>query len=71
MAGIYDAENGYAIAEGLQGCKVCDEAIQMAERIADQRGLAVSLVDDDGEWLVYPMKNGVREPADLMDSAPF
>lgn len=56
MAAIYDYETGDEITVGLQGCDVCDEAIQAAQRIADDRGEDVHLVDDDGEWIVHPAK---------------
>lgn len=52
MAAIYTYETGDAITEGLQGCEICDEAIQIAQRIAADRGEPVVLEDDDGEWLV-------------------
>jgi hypothetical protein len=60
MAAIYTQEDGSEITGGLQGCMVCDEAIQAARRIAADRGEAVVLADDDGEWLVHP--NGDVEP---------
>lgn len=62
MAAIY-ALDGNELTTGLQGCDVCDEAILAAEAIADQRNETVHLVDDDGEWLVTPAVDGVREPA--------
>lgn len=49
MASIYDYATGGEITVGLQGCTVCDEAIQVAEQTADQLGRPVHLVDDDGE----------------------
>lgn len=64
MVAIYDVKTGDLITDGLQGCKVSDEAIQTAERIADRRGCDVRLVDDDGEWIVHPMIDGQRESAD-------
>lgn len=64
MAKIYDVVTGDAITVGLQGCEVCDEAMQAAHRIADECGGDVLLVDDDGEWIVHPMIDGQREPAD-------
>lgn len=66
MAAIYTLD-GNELATGLQGCKVCDEAIQSAERHADLLGTDVHLVDDDGEWLVHPARDGKREPADPTD----
>lgn len=42
MAALYDVTNGNLITDGLQGCNVCDEAIQAAERIADRRGVPSS-----------------------------
>ena len=44
------------IVDGLQGCDVCDKAIQTAKRIADDRGSAVALADDDGYWIVHPAR---------------
>lgn len=52
MAAIYDMD-GSTITDGLHGCTVCDEAIDMARRIAARRGEAVELHDDDGRWTVY------------------
>lgn len=66
MAEIYDYETGETITLGLQGCHVCDEAIRAAERIADDEGRPVELVDDDGRWLVHPAVDGHREPADSL-----
>jgi hypothetical protein len=60
MAAVYDMD-GHAITEGLQGCKVCDEAIQAARAIASRRDEAVVLEDDDGHWIVHP--NGTVEDA--------
>ena len=37
MAELYDYETGNKITVGLQGCNVCDEALQMAQRIASER----------------------------------
>jgi hypothetical protein len=53
MAAIYTLE-GNELSAGLQGCNVCDEAIQAAKRFAQQLGTDVHLVDDDGEWIVHP-----------------
>lgn len=64
MAEIYDTVTGNEITVGLQGCNICDEAIRAAQRIADERGHDVLLVDDDGEWYVHPQINGRRERAD-------
>lgn len=69
MAAVYDRSTGAELTAGLQGCRVCDEAIQCAERLADARGEVVRLVDDDGEWLVYPLVDGRRESADPLESA--
>lgn len=69
MAEIYDYETGNEIAAGLQGCNVCDEAIQAAQRIADERGEDVHLVDDDGEWIVHPMIDGKRKAATPIDKS--
>lgn len=53
MAAIYDL-HGNTITGGLQGSEVCDEAIQAAKGLAAERGEAVHLNDDDGDWLVHP-----------------
>lgn len=53
MAAIYDLE-GCALTQGLQGSDTSDEALQTARRMAADRGEAVHLDDDDGEWLVDP-----------------
>lgn len=64
MANIYTMD-GNTVTEGLQGCNVCDEAIQCAQRAADRLGTDVHLVDDDGEWIVHPAAaDGTRAPAD-------
>lgn len=65
MAAIYDLD-GNTITEGLQGCDTCDEALQAARRLADDRGEAVELYDDDGRWLVHPAHRGRYEPADFL-----
>lgn len=52
MAAIYDYETGNELMAGLQGCKVCDEALQAAQRMAEQKGEPVLLHDDDGEWII-------------------
>ena len=67
MARIFDVTTGNLITDGLQGCNVCDEAIQAAQRIADQRGRDVHLEDNDGEWLVHPKHDGKREAADPLE----
>jgi len=76
MAAIYNYQTGDEITAGLQGCKTCDEALQAAQRAADDKGEDVELVDDDGRWLVHPATwsggehgNPVRkhrEPADFL-----
>lgn len=53
-AAIYDVRTGDVITEGLQTCRVCDEALNMARRIAAERGEPVLLVDADGHWHVQP-----------------
>ncbi len=53
MATIYDS-NGNTLSEGLQGSDVCDEAINLARQLANERGEAVTLEDDDGEWEIEP-----------------
>lgn len=63
MAAIYTMD-GNELSAGLQGCRVCDEAIQAAERTADKRREDVHLVDDDGEWIVHPAVGLERDPAD-------
>lgn len=67
MAEIYDTLTGTQITAGLQGCKTCDEALQAACRIADERSHDVQLDDDDGSWIVHPMIDGKREPADPVE----
>lgn len=59
MAAIYDTITGDTIADGLQGCDRCDEAIRAAIRIAAERNADVHLVDDDGDWIVHP--NGLAD----------
>ena len=53
-AWIEEIETGRVITEGLQGCRVCDEALRAAVRIANDRGTAVLLHDDDGIWEIQP-----------------
>lgn len=60
MAEIYDTETDDMITGGLNGSRKSDEAIQLARRIAAERGETVLLVDD-GEWLVEP--DGECSPA--------
>jgi hypothetical protein len=63
MVRIY-SHDGYVAADGLQGCKTCDEALRLAERLADEWGEAVELEDDDGTWQVFPADDtGVRPAA--------
>ena len=70
MARIY-SHDGYVAADGLQGCETCDEALQLACRIADEWDEAVELEDDDGTWRVHPVgDDGVRELADRIAEAP-
>jgi len=52
MANIYRALTLDTISEGLQGCRVSDEALQSARAIAASRGEDVVLDDDDGYWMV-------------------
>lgn len=64
MAAVYDIDSGNELTTGLQGCNKCNEALQVAEGLADSMGRDVHLVDDDGEWAVHPELNGEREAAD-------
>lgn len=76
MAKVVDYETGEVLADGLQGCDSSDEAMQVAERLADDLAAHVELVDDDGHWLVHPAtwsggEHGTpvcrhREPADFL-----
>lgn len=66
MAAVYDIDTGNELTTGLQGCNVCDKAIQVAQGLADSMGRDVHLVDDDGEWAVHPEINGHREAADCL-----
>lgn len=68
MAGVYDIDSGNELTTGLQGCNVCNEALQVAQGLADSMGRDVHLVDDDGEWAVHPAINGEREDADPIGS---
>ncbi len=67
MARVWSTD-GYLAADGLQGCEVCDEAIQTAQRIADEWGEAVELEDDDGSWLGYQAVDGERPAAQSVPS---
>lgn len=68
MAAIYTMD-GDELTDGLQGCSVCDEAIEAACRTADRLGADVHLSDDDGDWIVHPVAaDGSREAADPIDS---
>lgn len=53
MATILDID-GNVRSAGLQGCTVCDQAIQIARRQAAQADEDVLLYDDDGVWRVRP-----------------
>lgn len=64
MAAVYRLSNGNPLTDGLQGCRICDEAMQAAKYWADELGEDVQLADDDGEWIVHPAIAGVRDPAD-------
>jgi hypothetical protein len=59
MAYILDWNDNSLITEGLQGCIVCDEAVQIARQIAQERRAPVVLNDDDGWWRVGP-RGGIR-----------
>lgn len=52
-ASIYTLDGG-ELTTGLQTGAVCDEAIDTAYSMAEQRGEHVHLIDHDGEWLVGP-----------------
>ncbi len=69
VASVYAMdEEGGMLADGLQPSAICDEAIETACQLADQRGEDVHLVDDDGEWIVHPAgPDGTREAADRHD----
>ena len=60
MATIYDG-NGNELAAGLQGCNASDEAVNLAKRLANERGEAVTL-EDDGEWEIEPDEDAGDEP---------
>jgi len=62
MASISD-EFGTMLTDGLQGSDTCDEAIKAAQQLAAQRGKAVYLSDDDGDWTVLP--DGTADPTAL------
>ena len=67
MASVYRMD-GMEWAVGLQGCKSCDEAIQIAQSSADELGEDVELIDDDGRWIVHPKVDGIREAADPVEA---
>jgi hypothetical protein len=50
-ASIYTLD-GVEVAVGLNTCAVSDEAYDMANRDADERGEPVELHNADGVWLV-------------------
>jgi len=52
-ASIYTLD-GVEVAIGLNTCKVSDEAYDMANRDAEERGEPVELHDADGVWLISP-----------------
>ena len=54
MAEIYDYATGQEMSMGLQGCDICDEAIQTAVRLAKSDSRTVELHDDDGVWRITP-----------------
>lgn len=54
MAAIYNYQTGDFITQGLQGCTMCDEALQIARHEAATRNEPVVLEDDDGQWVVSP-----------------
>ncbi len=68
MARIYDL-NGYLLSSGLPGCVICNDAIRMAESIADNHADDVILKDEDVTWLIHHRnRDGSREAADLIDA---
>lgn len=62
-ADIYNVETGVLITGGLQPSSVSSDAVRIAKEIADRRGEAVHLSDDDGDWFVYP--DGTCYPLNL------
>lgn len=66
MASIYTLDSE-TLTIGLGGSDTTNEAILVAQQLADRRGEDVHLDDDDGEWLVHPMVDCVREPADPIE----
>jgi len=65
MATIYDLNNGYVVADGLQGSDVCDEAARVAIDAARDLKRTVVLEDDDGDWLIGPRGSTKRFTAAL------
>ena len=53
MASIYN-KNGEYLTQGLQGSKVCDEAIKVAKRMAKNRNEEVYLEDDGWIYAILP-----------------
>jgi len=51
-ATIYTSDTLEIITDGLQTCRVCDEALNTARELAGERGELVLLEDADGLWLV-------------------
>lgn len=64
MATIYTLDSEI-LTDGLQGCSHSDEALNIARRIAADRGEAVLLDDEDGLWRVHP--DGACEAEALED----
>lgn len=66
MAAIYNSITGDLITGGLQGCRTCVGALDMARKMARERNQAVHLEDDDGDWLVHPDGHLERVQRDAM-----
>jgi len=64
MANIYSL-SGALVTGGLRGSTACDEAIDAALSIADDRGVPVLLEDDDGDWVVYPRRSADKYDGDI------
>ncbi len=65
MAHILDRQGDF-ITEGLQSCTVCDDAINLALKLAAKRNESVFLVDEDGNWQVHPNGHIDQQDTDWM-----